>query len=63
MSLRKILYTKTKTDRLLGNSKRAAYSDEEVLHAFQWVVERCQDFGVLDWAVWSVSQLSVALEH
>lgn len=46
-----------------GNSKTAAYSDEEDSHAFQWVVEWSQDFGLLYRAVWSMSQVLVAQEH
>lgn len=44
------------------DSKKAAYI-EEVSHEFQRVVEGSQDFGLLDRAVWSMSQLFVALKH
>lgn len=42
---------------------RAAYPEEEVFHVFQRAIERRQDFGLLDRAVWSTSELFVALEH
>lgn len=42
---------------------RAAYPDEEVFHVFQTVIERKQDFGLPDRAVWSACELFVALEH
>lgn len=53
----------TNSDKNWDIGKRAAYSGEELFHAIQWAVEGSQDFGLLDGAVWSVSQLSVALEH
>lgn len=44
-------------------AKRAAYIEEEVSHAFQWIVEGSKNFGLLDAAVFCMSQLFVALKH
>lgn len=45
------------------DSEKTAYIEEEVSHVLQRVVEGSQDFGLLDRAVWSMSQLFVALKH
>lgn len=63
MSLHFIHATENRETDFWVNSNRAAYSHEEVFHSFQRVVERRQNFGRLDGAVRSMSQLFVALEH
>lgn len=47
----------------MANNNIAAYSDEEIFHAFQRTVKGSQDFGLLDGAVCFVGQPLVALEH
>lgn len=48
---------------LLNSSKKDAYIEEEVSHAFQWIVEGSEDFGLQDTAFCCMSQLFVALKH
>lgn len=65
MQRRTDIYSKRKRETWVSLRRQwvAAYIEEKVSHAIEFVVKGSQDFGLLDGAVWCMSQLFVTLEH